>query len=334
MDNGNKHLKGGFYLLNVIVLSMLLLPIISLAPPYWWLDNLIGLQLQWSLLAVTLMFINLLFFKKVVLIQVSLFLFLITYNYLPWYQPFAISKVDTHIIIKTEILSIAQLNLHYENPNIHKLIIQAQQKKFNILILQEVADHQRKAVNQLSAFYPYSVGTQINSPTTSGMVLFSRWPIIESTVHDLGFSGGQIIEVLVQSPELVIPLQLFSIHPPSPRDKTLWKKRNDVLDYVQQQIENSYFNNQIIIGDFNSTPWTGALQSLINNNQLHNSGESFGYIPSFSFFQHGVFSQWVSSVYIDHCLVSSAIQVIDKSYQSIIGSDHVLINTWLKINSR
>lgn len=324
----NGLIKVCFCLLNMVTFTMLLLPVLSFPSPYWWLDNLLGLQLQWSMFAIILLFFNALFIKKAILLQVLLCLFLFTHKYLPWYHP-----VETDIKITNETLSIAQLNLHYENPNIAKLITQAEQTKFNILILQEVADYQREAVNQLSAIYPYSVGVEKNSPTTSGMVVFSRWPIVESVVHNLGFSGGQIIEILFQSPEQSIPLQLFSLHPPSPRDKILWKKRNAVLDYIERQIEHSLFSNQIIIGDFNSTPWTEALQSLINSSQMRNSGEGFGYIPSFSFIQHGPLLHWLSSVYIDHCLISPAIQVIDKRYKFINGSDHVLINTSLMIDA-
>ena len=162
------------------------------------------------------------------------------------------------------------------------------------------------------------------------MLIFSRWPILESNSYALTVADTHILEVLLQSPEQQTPVQLYAIHPVSPRSKVLWQQRNKTFDYLAQLVTDSLLTNKIIIGDFNSSHWTPSFTRLQHKTLLKNSAAGFGYIPSWSYHQRHAF--WpILSAYVDHCLVSQQITVVNKQQKIMPGSDHLLIKTTLAI---
>jgi len=78
----------------------------------------------------------------------------------------------------------------------------------------------------------------------------------------------------------------------------------------------------IIAGDLNVSMWSPFYRSLIKQSGLHNARQGFGILPS----QSGIAPQFaILSAPIDHCLVSSDIQVENFRLGSNIGSDHLPI---------
>lgn len=68
--------------------------------------------------------------------------------------------------------------------------------------------------------------------------------------------------------------------------------------------------------------WSPFYRSLIKRSGLHNARQGFGILPS----QSGIAPQLaILSAPIDHCLVSSDIQVQNFRLGSDIGSDHLPI---------
>ena len=326
-----------FYLISFIVFLLLILPIMNIKVVFWWLDNLLNLQVQLSLAALLLILINAIYIKKFIGLFAFLYISMIAYNLMPLYLPvtlpsiFNIKKESLKVINQKIIsLNIAQLNLKYENSNLKELLPILGNGEFDLIALEEAADTEYLTLKKLDKYYPYSFGMSQLESTPSGMAIFSRWPIIEKRIHTLGYKSGQILEIIIQAPETNSPVQLFSLHPGSPRTKALWQSRNQTLTTTAKRINNSPFANQVIIGDFNNTPWTHSFKEFQKQTQLKNSANGFGYIPSWSYFTSPLLSI-ISSVYIDHTLVSNNFIVLDKRYHSIKGSDHLLILTKLAI---
>jgi len=231
-----------------------------------------------------------------------------------------------------ETLKISQINIRYENPDIDKLISKIGESDFDVILLQEVADNQHDKIKSLLTYYPYSIGTRPSEGYPSGLALFSRWPIVNRKIHNLGYVEGHVIESIIQSPKNSTPIQIFAIHPGSPRNEALWKLRNATLNYVAHQISSSFLQYKILIGDFNTSPWSAEFKSLESISELHSSADGFGYIPSWSYNNFNSLLRIISSAYIDHCLVSDSFTILNKQYQSINGSDHVLVFTELGLN--
>ncbi|WP_028863922.1 endonuclease/exonuclease/phosphatase family protein [Psychromonas aquimarina] len=167
-----------FYLINLIVFTLLLLPAMPAAVSLWWLDNLVSLQLQWSLLAILLILINIQYIHRYTLASALFYLMIIAYNQQPLYLSFK-TQQQNHLLSSTIQLKIAQLNIRYENPHLDKLTATVSDPEFDVLVLQEAADHQHKQIKALSQYYPYSIGIAPLESTPSGLALFSRWPIVE-----------------------------------------------------------------------------------------------------------------------------------------------------------
>lgn len=84
----------------------------------------------------------------------------------------------------------------------------------------------------------------------------------------------------------------------------------------RQQQENQ--REVIVIGDFNSTPWSGRFRKFLHDSNLRNSQRGFGLQPTW---QTGLPS--VLMIAIDHCLQSKSITTINRTTGANIGSDHL-----------
>lgn len=327
-------LRYSFYLLNLTLFLLLLLPNIPFSIPLWWLDNLLNLQIQWSFLALLLMLTNIIYIKKFRLFITFLHSTLIFINLMPLYltiptqaQQEAIKTGNQQQLVP---FTIAQLNLSYDNPNLTQLLPVLGDKRFQLLVIQEASDKEYKNIQRLASYYPYSFGLEALQATPSGMAIFSRYPISETHLYDLGYKSGHILEVIIQMPDYAKPIQIYALHPGSPRSKKLWQLRNSTLAVVANKVATSPFVNKIVIGDFNSSPWSHAFKYFQKTSQLKNSAQGFGYIPSWSYHSQPLLSI-LSSVYIDHSLVSEPFEVLNKYSQAIQGSDHLLLLTELAI---
>jgi endonuclease/exonuclease/phosphatase (EEP) superfamily protein YafD len=306
------------YLFNLLVVLVLILPFLPINITNWWFDNLSSLQLQWAIAALMLLAFYIIKAKKHLRV---LILLLITLIHLQ--RPASYAGNTEALTVPS--LKIAQLNMHYQNPHLEQLLSRLNNGGFDLLVLQEVGDDQRQKISTLKQTYPYFISDASNAD----LALFSKWPIVEQKTHDLGYQGGHIIEVIIQSPEANSPVHIFTLHPVSPRNASLWQLRNSTLNYVAEQASASLLQYKIIIGDLNTTPWSTQFKKLLKNSLLTNSDNTFAYIPSWSYSGKNPLLGLLSSAYIDHCLISAAFAVISKDYQRVPGSDHQLLVTEL-----
>jgi endonuclease/exonuclease/phosphatase (EEP) superfamily protein YafD len=126
-------------------------------------------------------------------------------------------------------------------------------------------------------------------------------PAVSLTIH----FNGQLVD-------------LFSIHPSSPLTGRRHKARNQFLQQLGEQIgPNS--NPCVVIGDFNTTPFDPAFDSLLQTGKLHNSMVGFGWQPTWPF--HNSLTA-AMQIPIDHCLISANLQVVDRQTGSSRTSNH------------
>lgn len=147
----------------------------------------------------------------------------------------------------------------------------------------------------------------------------------------MSLQQSDIIEAIIQTPDHASPIQIFGLHPGSPRSETLWKLRNLTLEYISEKFSHSLLPNKILVGDFNTSPWSPEFKNMEKISAAKNSAHGFGYIPSWSLTNLNGLLRFISSAYIDHCLVSDTFTVINKQHFKINGTDHLLISTTLGI---
>jgi endonuclease/exonuclease/phosphatase (EEP) superfamily protein YafD len=318
-------LKSIFFAVQLLLIVFMSLPVLAPDIKLWWLDNLINLQLQWSLLAVLSILLSLKFFKILVIPLSLLYFSIILYNFGPLYLPNLSDNKDK------AVLKLAQLNISYANPNIDEIISKLLDTDYDFILIQEIADGKVGKVGRLIQTYPYSVGSNSLRTYSSRLALFSRWPITNTKIHDLGYVEGKVIEAFVKPPDSNTPIKILALHPGAPRNKDLWQLRNNTLEFIASQASGSSQQRQIVIGDINVSPWSPFFKRLAKNSRLQNCAAGHGYIPSWALYTTNHLTRLLSSAYIDHCLVSKSFNVRDKQYHYIEGSDHVLILTTLEI---
>jgi endonuclease/exonuclease/phosphatase (EEP) superfamily protein YafD len=316
----------GFVSFQLPLIALMLMPALLSRVDVWWLDNLINFQLQWATAAIVSVLLSLIIFRVLSLPLAVIFLPIILYNFVPL---FSTTTPDSQT---GALFKLAQLNISYENRNIDNIVLDLIDSDYDAVLIQEIADGKVKNFDQLLQAFPYSIGANSTDSFSSSQALFSRWPLANRRVHDLGYVEGKIIEVTIAPADGVIPVRILALHPGAPRSAELWRLRNKTLEYIAEQTSGSPVQHQIVIGDFNVSPWSPFFKTLVSRSGLQDGVSGYGYIPSWSPFSSNSLTRLLSSAYIDHCLVSSSITVRGKSHSFIEGSDHVLVETLLELH--
>lgn len=242
-----------------------------------------------------------LFFANVVLVVVHV-------------QSLGLVSKNSEIPINTQRISVAQINLNYHNQTIASSLKKIGADKLDLVVLMEFSDKNRSLFLDLKQSR-YSFGDQPIEGFPTGIGVLSNYPIIYKTVHLLGRGKSSIVELKVLVNNAI--LNLFITHPPSPRSKEKWELRNETLDKLSKlvQQEQNKGGQILIVGDFNTVPWSSHFATL---NTMSSCFKSAGAYISWSPIQT---LDWIG-LPIDHCFVSDHWLIEDLKTLPFEGSDH------------
>ena len=113
-------------------------------------------------------------------------------------------------------------------------------------------------------------------------------------------------------------LSVVTVHPRPPLRRHDFRHRNEQLRDAASMVR-ALPMPKILVGDFNTSPWSPYYTQLIRHTGLVNARQGFGLLPTWPAFLSWPFLM----IPIDHCLVSSDIRVIALSTGRNIGSDHL-----------
>ena len=312
-------------LLHLPLLGLLLLPFGYFGTDTWWLDNLGNLQLQWSFAAVVMLALTIRLPRLLLSLLFGVYALLIGIHFAPFYWP-APATADSSPLIR-----IAQLNLRYWNPNIDDIVADLAQRPYDVVVLQEISDESLASVSRLTDTYSHSIGSASAARFGSRHALFSRWPLTDRRVHDLGYLEGRVIDVGVVFEPADTTIRMLTLHPGAPRSDTLWQLRNSTLEFVGGLVGDSSHPWQVVVGDLNVSPWSPHWHRLLISGKLKNTARGQGYIPSWSPFYVDHPGRYLTSNYLDHSLVTEGLVTVGKVYRTVTGSDHALVETRLAI---
>lgn len=116
-----------------------------------------------------------------------------------------------------------------------------------------------------------------------------------------------------------VPTTLVLAHVSAPTSAAKARLRNVQLRTITQALRDDGNEEQILLGDLNTTPWSPYYAELVTTAALSNAARGFGY--------HVTWPTGVSllKVPIDHCLVSDGLHVQSFRTGSDFGSDHLPI---------
>ena len=185
------------------------------------------------------------------------------------------------------------------------------EQKPDVILLMAVNAAWVKALEEIRELYPY----QKSEPREDnfGIALYSRLSFATCEIVYLGRAGVPSIvgEFDVEGERLTI----VGTHPLPPISDVYSAFRNDQIEAVSVYLT-SVSGPKILMGDLNTSPWSGHFRRLLATAGLRDSSMGRGIEPTWP-----TYKMWMR-IPIDFCLVSEEVTVVDKRLGEDLGSDH------------
>lgn len=212
-----------------------------------------------------------------------------------------------------KILSCMTFNVWKDNTDLKPTLNYIRSLQPDVIGLIEVDHHLDRALQSLKDIYPY----YYSKPEEGrfGLALMSRHPF-EVTKTSLYMLNEPVIAVkLTPLTPASAPIHLMLFHPRPPINAAFTKSRNEDFNTIGEWIQNHGHDPIIIMGDFNATCWSPALETLIQTHQLVGTKGllSGGTWPA----ELGYFG-----IRIDHIFTKNFKKLPDISVGPNLGSDH------------
>ncbi len=149
----------------------------------------------------------------------------------------------------SDTVTVAQYNLAFENTNLKQFVEYLEKAKPDLVVMQEVSPEHGQAFAHLSNLYPHRYGGQPKVGYPSNQLILSRHLLYGMSVFRT--PDGQNIIRGIWQPRVGIDIGLLAAHPPSPRNKALWYRRDALIRTVEYLANSSAVDKNMVIGDFN-----------------------------------------------------------------------------------
>nr|WP_217906449.1 endonuclease/exonuclease/phosphatase family protein [Vibrio sp. JPW-9-11-11] len=207
----------------------------------WWIENLVAFPALFLI-------VNLCLFLAMTLLRAwapaaLCVIFALTF--------FLLSPKNNHDFVVNCVnpITVAQYNLYYENPDINAFINDLLSSSYDLVVLQEVAPEVGEKLHSLDDHYPYYFGGQEGVGYPASQMILSRYPLKAISVYMT--PDQQAIIRGVWYPNTQKAIDFIAAHPPSPRTKALWYRRNALIRTIESLIEIYPSKELLVVGDFN-----------------------------------------------------------------------------------
>jgi endonuclease/exonuclease/phosphatase (EEP) superfamily protein YafD len=319
-----------FWTISKIISKAIVLPIVfitsiaiicSVFGWSYWPERFSHFQIQYWLFVSCLFLLLLLFRVHAVSLEenrtsilIGLFcVAILSANMVTWYLP---TGAPHRPLVKILFSNVWETNRNYEP--ILKLV---RSEAPDIAVFVEVNARWRKQLDSLQDIFPYSRDNK------RGEVIYSKINLkgTEIVEQDPSFIRTLILRNLQLQGK---PFTLVATHPSSPANPVEFAKRNKHLDNLGLYLEKSP-DDLIVVGDFNTTPWSPYYRKFVDRSRLVNTREGLGLHPTWTTLgvrKLPLWSQPLLSVPIDH-IFTRAPNVHANSFRTgnDIGSDHLPI---------
>jgi endonuclease/exonuclease/phosphatase (EEP) superfamily protein YafD len=211
-------------------------------------------------------------------------------------------------------VNLVALNLLYtqEDPTRARAFLLKQSA--DIVVLSEFTPRWRKKLAVLEQTYPYfALRDRWNQ---WGIAVYSKYPFQDVEDLDLGDDQSSHLRILLQLPGG--RAEVYAVHLASPPSQRRAAQRNTQLRRLAARIAAAdTVLPKIVVGDFNSTPFSPFFRDLLRDTGLMDARRSFGWHYTWPALPVPV---WIA---IDHCLVSTNVVVNRVAAGPPIGSDHL-----------
>ena len=228
----------------------------------------------------------------------------------PWYIGQAAVPGDA----KRQFAKFFVSNVHFASGEHVLLRKRIAEENPDLVGLVEVTSAWLGRLELLRADYPYHF--EVPDERFAGLALYSRLPLADARVLDLGLTSTPAIAATVKTQAGEI--ELILAHPMSPVSAEFVDRRNEQLLALAHYIAASG-KPVILAGDLNLTMWNDNYRPLVETGGLQNAREG-----------HGVGPTWPSilpiGVPIDHILATREVALREFRVLRGVGSDHLPIS--------
>ncbi len=205
--------------------------------------------------------------------------------------------------VRVLLLNVLSTNTHFED--VRRLIADTRP---DIVALAEVRENWLRELAPALAEFP----SRIEHPRTDnfGLALYARGPLAGG-VETTGIYPSIVATLTTGAGELAIVLT----HPMPPFDGYFLRLLDRQFDDIAARVR-SLGPSVMILGDFNSTPWSRPFRRLVELTRFCDTRAGFGLQASFP----TAFAPM--RIPIDHALVTCNIGVRDRRIERDVGSDH------------
>ncbi len=220
-------------------------------------------------------------------------------------------------------LRVLHANIDRNNSQVNRAIEYIDSQAVDLVLLQEVTPSWLMQLqNQLQN---YQLITAEPREDSQGSALFlpvsPTQPLLIKeikTIHLPSYSPRPLIETSLSlgTTEFIV----LSLHITRSRNQGTSTFQQTEFDAVANwsRTQQKAGKKVVIIGDFNSTPWSSRFRKLLKDSNLNNSQQGYGFQTT-----------WLANlppplrIPIDHCLQSQAFTTVNRNTGMNIGSDHL-----------
>jgi endonuclease/exonuclease/phosphatase (EEP) superfamily protein YafD len=206
------------------------------------------------------------------------------------------------------------LNVHTENRRFDLVRELIQREKPDVVVFEEVNDEWLGELTKLGDDYSHILPAP--RPDNFGIALFSRWPMQDAEIREIG--EAEIPSILAHITIREKGLTIIGTHPLPPSNPQQFALRNEQIAALAKLI-NVQSGPLVVLGDLNATPWSPHFRRLLAAADVRDAAHG-----------HGLNASWPVPIFpmripIDHCLVSRDVHVLKVRLGPNVGSDHFAV---------
>ncbi|MDB6129247.1 MAG: hypothetical protein JWM04_354 [Verrucomicrobiales bacterium] len=208
---------------------------------------------------------------------------------------------------------IMHLNVDLENLEFDKVIAYIRQEQPDFVLLEEIDENWEKRLEVLFDDYPHAF--TVPRQDSFGFAFYSKAPLIQPSLFY--FDSSEVPAMITGVNLGRETINVVGMHTVPPSGNLQLRQRNEQFFTLAKILSKPRTRATMVIGDLNATPWSYAMEEMVESGRLHNALNSSGVFGTWPC------NNWAFRIPVDHCLVSDRIVVLGRNVGPDVGSEHL-----------